>query len=443
MPSAGRQPFHRLCQLALTGLLGLWAEGCATLHPSAYRAPVPEPLRRAALRVDVVPAPTLEASPHLEGRIGRGSGTGRGAASGAAGGALAGLQISLQTGPFGVILAPILIPVSTLLGAAGGGAIGFAQAIPEAEGRAMRAALDRNQADLSGELARRVTALLPLGVTREAAAPADLRLEVSILSWGLFGGAGAHPRADLRLTARYRVLKADGSTVLVRDFTLGGPLRPFAEWAAEDGGLLKEALDQVLARVSEAITEGAFLLHDFHVSGLTPMTCGLSPRSPGPVFMAALPIHGATPMVDSLCPLLVWEAFPRGADQEGDSGKLLDRLSEVRYDLRIWTSVGGGPGPLVYERLGLDLPVHAEGGSSTVEHRLDLPLSPGREYLWSVRARFKLDGQERATRWSMNQDPDARAQPASKRWFGPTLPHREPCLNEGIPPLRHHRFRTP
>jgi hypothetical protein len=140
---------------------------------------------------------------------------------------------------------------------------------------------------------------------------------------------------------------------------------------------------------------------------------------------------------------LVWEAFPRAADQAGDAGKLLERISDVRYDLRIWASVGGGPGALVYERLGLDLPVHKEEGSPTVEHRLDLPLSPGTEYLWSVRARFKLDGAERATRWSMNQDPDARALPASKRWFSPTRPVREPCLNEGIPPLRHHRFRTP
>jgi hypothetical protein len=154
--------------------------------------------------------------------------------------------------------------------------------------------------------------------------------------------------------------------------------------------------------------------------------------------------------VDSLQPTLQWEAFPRTEDRAEDAGKLTERLTDVRYDLRIWASVGGGRGELVYERLGLSLPVQPPEEAALaapgpfVEHRLEVPLLPGREYLWSVRARFHLEGAERAIRWSMSQDPDIRALPASKKWFGPrTMPLREACLHDAIPPLRHHRFRTP
>jgi hypothetical protein len=335
--------------------------------------------------------------------------------------------------------------------------VGYAQGIPEKEAQAVKALLARDQADLSVELARKVTLRLP-SAGKTLAPPGSapgLRLEVSALTWGLYGGAGSHPVADFELTVAYRVLDLQGTSLLFRRFTVGGPRRPFEAWGAEEGRRLREALEATLEAAAEAVADSAFLIQDFYLSkATTPSTCGLRPRRPGQVFLAASPLHGATPKVEGLSPALQWEAFPRREDLDHDSGGLLARLSDVRYDLRIWTSVGGGPGELVYERLGLRLDPQVDpaapgddprpSSAAFVEHHLDCVLAPATEYLWSVRARFRLDGEERASRWSMNQAPDVRAQPALRRWLPYSVPiSRGLCVYDGIPPLRHHRFCTP
>ena len=321
----------------LAGLLSVLVWGCATPHPLAYTPAVPEPIRRGIQVVEVVPvAPEAGTQAQLDGEIGKGHATGKGAAAGAAVGAIAGFMASLQAGPFFVILAPILVPAGTLVGGAGGAAVGYAQGIPEQEAQAVKALLTRNQADLSAELAGQVIRRLPQAGKAQASpgsAP-DLRLEVSALSWGLYGGAGAHPMADFELTVFYRVLDPQGTCLLYRRFTVGGPRRPFQDWSAEEGERLREALTATVESAAEAVADSAFLIQDFYLSKtMTPSTCGLLPRRPGQVFLAGSPLHGATPKVEGLSPALQWEAFPRREDLDHDAGRLFERISAVRYDL--------------------------------------------------------------------------------------------------------------
>ncbi|WP_243319000.1 hypothetical protein [Geothrix paludis] len=445
------------------GLLSVLAWGCATPHPLAYTPAVPEPVRRGAVAVAVVPvAPEPGTQAQLGGEIGKGRAAGKGAATGAATGATAGFLASLQTGPFFVILAPILVPAATVIGGASGAAVGYAHGMPTKDAATAKAVLARNQTDLSAELAKGVVQRLP-GTGKILAAPGaapDLRVEVSVLSWGLYGGAGSHPVADFELTVLYRVLDQKGTVLLARQFSVGGPRRPLQEWGTEDGKRLQEAVGATLDSAAEAIADSAFLIQDFFIAKeLGPATCGLLPRRPRPVLPPTLlPFGGASPQVESLRPVLQWEAFPRREDLEHDAGGLFGRITDVRYDLRIWASVGGGPGPLVYERTGLRLDARRDPVGATppsegkppqpvekafVEHGLDAALAPATEYLWSVRARFRLDGEERASRWSMNQTQDPRTRPATERWFSPPMSARGPCLHDGIPPLRYHRFRTP
>jgi len=443
------------------GLLSVLAWGCATPHPLAYTPAVPEAVRRGTVAVAVVPVPPEPGGQaQLGGEIGRGHSAGKGAASGAATGATAGFLASLQTGPFFVILAPILVPAATVIGSASGAAVGYAHGIPTKDAETAKELLARNQTDLSAELARGVIQRLP-GTGKALAAPGaapDLRVEVSALSWGLYGGVGSHPVADFELTVFYRVLDPKGTALLARRFSVGGPRRALQEWGAEDGKRLREAVEATVESASEAIADSAFLIQDFYISKeLGPATCGLLPRRPRPVSQMVLPFGGASPQVEGLRPVLQWEAFPRREDLEHDVGRLFARITEVRYDLRIWASVGGGPGPLVYERTGLRLEARLGPAGTTppsegelppvektfVEHDLEAALAPATEYLWSVRARFRLDGEERASRWSMNQTQDPRTRPATERWFTPPMATRGLCLYDGIPPLRHHRFRTP
>ena len=109
--------------------------------------------------------------------------------------------------------------------------------------------------------------------------------------------------------------------------------------------------------------------------------------------------------MDSLQPTFQWQPFPRPSDD------FADKVQDVTYELRIWTTFQGPSGKLRYSRDGLKLP----------SHKLEEPLEPSIQYLWSVRARFMIDGDMRVTEWGMAG-----------------LPLR----NEAVPNLSCFRFKT-
>lgn len=131
---------------------------------------------------------------------------------------------------------------------------------------------------------------------------------------------------------------------------------------------------------------------------------GLHPKYP-PLEKKAFATHCEFVEVDSLQPTFQWEPFPRPADD------FSDRIQYVTYELRIWTTTQGPSGKLRYTRDGLKLP----------SHKLEEPLEPSIQYLWSVRARFMIDGDMRVTEWGMAG-----------------LPLR----NESVPNLSCFRFKT-
>ncbi len=460
--------------VALTLLPAL---GCLQ-RPASTTSALPTAVRQETRKVKVVGLPQGgESPPQVGGQIGKGSATGKGAFAGAGGGALAGLMVSAQTGPFAVFLAPILVPVGTVIGAGGGAVIGFANGIPEAKGKALEETLARNQSDLCSELARRVTQRLALaGMVAPAEGEVeDLRLEVSVDRWGMFGGTGSSPMGDLQATITYRVLPPQGPALRERHFLVGGARRPFSEWSAGDV-LLQQALEGLLDSAAESVVDGAFLVQDLYLwNTFSPWNCGLKHLDPPATYMAASPMHSWQRRVGGLQPRLQWEAFPRTQDAVAGAEAFLKRITDVGYDLRIWRSVGGGPGELVYQRQNLRLPpmTGPAAGSGTsqdliavpaatpgaaepatevsseprVGHVVEVPLSPGTEYLWSVRARFRFDGEVRVTRWSMNPQQDFRTMSGSARWMvgwgGASAGRLAFCREDGIPPLHHHRFSTP
>ena len=83
---------------------------------------------------------------------------------------------------------------------------------------------------------------------------------------------------------------------------------------------------------------------------------------------------------------------PRRLDAGPPAGAAVEVL---HYDLRIFEEYDWGPGDLVYERAGL------RGN----EHRIESALKPATMYFWTVRARYAVDGQPRATRWSAADEP--------------------------------------
>lgn len=95
--------------------------------------------------------------------------------------------------------------------------------------------------------------------------------------------------------------------------------------------------------------------------------------------------------VDSLQPTLKWEPFQRQEDGDADQEKFLSRIEDVTYELRIRKTITANSGELVYARERLKLPYH----------KLEEPLEPSTQYLWSVRSHFVLDGHPRTIEWGL------------------------------------------
>ena len=136
--------------------------------------------------------------------------------------------------------------------------------------------------------------------------------------------------------------------------------------------------------------------------------------------------------VDSLRPTLRWQPFP-GEHQKFPGAPIIAfvavdpaAVSDVRYDLRIWTVHVRAPGEVAYEIDGLSEPYHA----------ITRDLKPDTEYYWSVRARFNLNGQPRVSEWSLSQVPC----PPS---YGTECARGVSRQIGRIPPLNHYRFKTP
>lgn len=143
------------------------------------------------------------------------------------------------------------------------------------------------------------------------------------------------------------------------------------------------------------------------VTGCTGSVPGIQPEHP-PVRRSLGAPWGEFVDVDSLRPTLRWMPFP-GPRREGDA---LARARDVRYELRIWETTNGYSGERVYERDDLTEP----------RHELEQALAPDANHLWTVRARFVLDGVTYVTEWGLST---------------PTLRHHV------VPNPSCFRFRTP
>ena len=97
--------------------------------------------------------------------------------------------------------------------------------------------------------------------------------------------------------------------------------------------------------------------------------------------------------VDSLQPTLRWESFPRPQDSIENKEEMIYLMRNVTYDLKIWSAEGDCPYAIIYSKQGLREPYY----------KLEEPLEPCSKYLWTIRARFEIDGKVRVTEWGISQ----------------------------------------
>jgi hypothetical protein len=137
--------------------------------------------------------------------------------------------------------------------------------------------------------------------------------------------------------------------------------------------------------------------------------------------------------VNSLTPTLRWQPYPgehqtiKGAEITPFISSDLGKISDKQYDLKIWEVQEQMPSMLAYEAEGLSQPYHTVAKA----------LKPNTQYLWSIRARFNINGQTRLSEWSLSQLP----------CLLPTYGFK--CARDYarrlgfIPPLNYYRFKTP
>jgi hypothetical protein len=95
-------------------------------------------------------------------------------------------------------------------------------------------------------------------------------------------------------------------------------------------------------------------------------------------------------VINTLQPTFRWEAFPASWDIREDRKGIVDRISDVTYDLRLWRVNEKSGKELIYEKKGL----------KDNKHKIECSLKPASNYLWTVRARFKLDDKYKSTYWA-------------------------------------------
>jgi hypothetical protein len=388
----------------------------------AYQNPIPNTPNQDTLgKVAVV---TTSKAPVIDVEsISQLKGAGVGTAGGAAGGAAAG-GIACSALLIGAVLCPICAPaalagfgtcvgVGAVAGAVVGGVAGATSGATAEEAEKMQAntatlsdtfkarsiqQLLRDQIE-ANMLARDVNSVVVVPENQQvapegsdhsslAAVGVDTVLEVAFTDVAFKGGR----TAALTMSATARLVRTTTSEELFSSsYSWQGRQLKTDELSSHGAeGILKEVQSGYQAMATH-IDENIFLLFPFpdrkfvHSKNLIPVLQGLDPSAPRLKYS----FFSYFPNIDNLQPTFAWQAFPRELDIKRVPEQM-NRVKDVRYDLVIAGEQNNFPGEIIYRRDGL----------TQNSHQLEISLSPGEHYYWTVRARFELDDRQQLTEWS-------------------------------------------
>lgn len=407
-----------LAWIAVPALLA----SCASVPVAPQRAPAPSIYRAIAI-VPVSGTPKSDfagigrTDPQDHAMAGM-KGLGWGALSGAAAGGL--LPFVFAAGPAGIAAIPFLFAGAAAIGFAGGYAQGASAIGPSPKTAALQvtmvsaatgAALPGAMADaIAGGIVRwtpyRAQAFVSDSAAGELAAPRfraegfDAVLQVEITQFGYAARRGGDEIA-LYMTAEARLLDVTtGQPVALRGLVYMSPWHVADLWTKSNGALTRTELARASRTLAERIVEHLFLrtpLLAVTDESLRANVCGILPiAAPDAVTHVGTGAQ-VTVKVDSVTPRLAWTERPAASSVPAAGPPASVPAEDLRYDLRIFEEFDWGPGDLVYERDGLT-------GS---EHRVEGALKRATMYFWTVRVRYTVDGEPRATRWSASAEPAA------------------------------------
>jgi hypothetical protein len=340
------------------------------------------------------------------------------AAEGAASGAKAGVSESLRGLPYGILFLPVFVPIGAVIGSVtetsvaapdeliASGRQAIEGVIPQLhlQQRMAQSVVTELRAEAVGKVVSVNENVGPVApderpIYRDVAAP--VVLEVSVMEFGFSKGVTktGTDGYTLDVTTNARLLDTEHQTVLDEmKHTHRSEPYTATEWLQDNAENFTRAVDEAIQSNARDIVLEFFLLY------YPPMA--VAPKGddkPIVPYYVLKPIYPESvgmrfTLVDGLQPTFQWEAFPRRLDLAGREGKE-GQFTDVSYELSVFQAIpkGGGAirkqyvaGPLLYKRTGLPEPWH----------HMEEPLQPCGRYAWTVRARFKLDGQPRVTEWT-------------------------------------------
>lgn len=354
-------------------------------------------INRVALVTDLTP-------PEIES-VNFGVTQGKALSEGVAEGAFKGAGYSLIAGPAYFLVLPFFVTAGVVGGAASGAASGYtADMLAEAEAKAqyildsayvqnilLSRVQDYGNANVDLEFIRmpsadQKTLLNKPDYTALTDESIDAVFEVELLRIAL--KSPNSKLSQLKIDVRIRLISAHMGTVLSdNQYQYSSLFFDLEQWIADEAALLTNELKRGLQRLAEDAIDENFLLFYPNIPDDIPMSFwGMSgtPYVLNPVFpeFEWLSYVG----IDTLQPTLKWERFPRDYDLIDADGKLHD-ITDVRYELRILS-----PGGIKQVYYVSDIP--------EPYHKIENSLKACSRYIWTVRARFKLDGRTRITEWA-------------------------------------------
>ncbi|MDX1432949.1 MAG: hypothetical protein R3286_10920 [Gammaproteobacteria bacterium] len=316
------------------------------------------------------------------------------------------LQCLGQGGSFGLLVSPVCAAI--------GGAIGTFSAESEAVVSESSEAIAKVLADyyrhesLRDRMVRAAAQAgaepaLAAGDAAGADSIIEVGLEEMLLPTSSPNGFANEP-VPLTLRARVRVYRRsheDGThdvELYNRSYHYTSERHRYARWGENDAALLRHTLEAGFDGMAERMVEDLLLVYPLMpVFGATGIDAPYRQRR-----YRITPVHPPAhsydfegrpwpARLDSFTPVFRWREFPDETARSADFQGKLGGLSELRYDLRLYrVDYAGGRVRLVLERNGI----------AGEEYALEQPLAPDTRYVWTIRARFRIEGGERVTRWS-------------------------------------------
>lgn len=362
--------------------------GCAHIPPPVFPQEQRDGLGRLAV-VTTNQAPEIS----IDVTTGRGHSAAKAAGAGAAGSIAGGFYAGGVGAVLGVVLAPVVAAGGAIYGTvAGPSADDVKAALPPLEKYLLEAGYQKavklsvletiaatTDWPVVAECAGAETSLEQLGTSPFP--NADAVMAVGLREINLQDMSLNNSSVVLRISGFAKLFRAvDGTLISTAEYQRQSVSRSLEAWGQDGGVLVRKELAALIGSMAEGMVDNYLLT----ATQLPAYPASLEPVGPRPGFCLFF-CDDLPRMIEDSFPEFCWEPFPVAEDLASEQGKWLNSVENVFYDFRLVDTDDHS----TTSRYGIDKPCY------TLENQT----AQCRNYMWLVRARFRVAGKLYATPW--------------------------------------------